>query len=118
MDPELHILAGAPEMIWTMTSIAPIAGTIDLDSDTAGSTGGGIAVEMEFRMFNKTATRLPESIFVVLRPDSRSGSKTASQSSMSDVLRHCQVSGMRNDATAKAVRPPSPPRAKAGLWLS
>ena len=92
MDPGLHVLAGAPATVWTMLDIAAssaaipstvttnaaatgsngTAGAADTTDTTgtvaAGSGGNGISIDMEVRMFNKTATRLPESIFVVFRP--------------------------------------------------
>ena len=54
MDPRLHVLAGAPSKVWALFDVRPGASSM--------------AVDMELRMFNKTATRLPESIMVVFRP--------------------------------------------------
>jgi hypothetical protein len=59
MEERLHTLAGAPSLVWTLFEIRSTAATEGKPS---------IAVDMEVRMFNKTATRLPESIFVVFRP--------------------------------------------------
>jgi hypothetical protein len=51
---EVHTLAGAPASVWT---------AIELDID-----GGQLELNFEFLAFNKTATRLPESIMVQFNP--------------------------------------------------
>jgi hypothetical protein len=80
MDPVLHIDAGAPAIVWSMFAIEADgieadgigADGIEADEKRGGIAGGfeprGIVLELEVRMFNKTATRLPESIFVVFQP--------------------------------------------------
>ena len=98
MDPILHRDAGAPSTVWTMLDLSPTpmaahtnqqGGDGDGGKDGARRGTNGIAIEMEVRMFNKTATRLPESIFVVFRPAFVPGEagrpKSAAQASWEDV---------------------------------
>ena len=110
MDPVLHKLAGAPATVWTLSTIAA-ADTDNTDNtDNAAGIGrahvaadsscssssvsscNGINVDMEVRMFNKTATRLPESIFVVFRPafNPQMAKENASSDAVTERQRHFQ----------------------------
>ena len=51
---EAHTLGGAPAAVWTKVRLA--------------AQGTSLELELEFLAFNKTATRLPESIFVQFKP--------------------------------------------------
>ena len=53
MLPELHALHGAPESVWLDIRVADRQDPIEVD----------------FRLFNKSKTRLPEAGFVTFRPD-------------------------------------------------
>lgn len=109
MDPVLHKLAGAPSTVWTLSSISAAANSnatgednvntdgigrthVPVDSSSSSSSSNGIYVEMEVRMFNKTATRLPESIFVVFRPafDPQMPNENASSDAVTERQRHFQ----------------------------
>jgi hypothetical protein len=54
---EAHTLGGAPAAVWTRVRLA---------AQPAGT--GSLELELEYLAFNKTATRLPESIFVQFKP--------------------------------------------------
>ena len=52
---EAHTLAGAPATVWTVV-------TMDF------AAGDELRLDFEFRQIAKTATRLPEALFVQFRP--------------------------------------------------
>jgi hypothetical protein len=56
LDPQLHELAGAPQEAYLNFTF------------TERSSGGGVNIAMELQLFNKTATRLPESMFFSFKP--------------------------------------------------
>ena len=82
MEPSLHELAGAPSTVYALFQLRAER------ADSATSAAAALSVEMELRLMNKTATRLPESLMVVFRPafDYAGSATTSTGHSASDVI--------------------------------